>query len=63
MNGAVVEFDALADTDGAGAEDHHGPFALGLHLVFCAVGGVVVWRVGFKFGGAGIYHFEIGVEI
>ena len=62
MDGAVVEFDALADADGAGAEDHHRAFALGFHFIFRAVGGVVVRSVGFKFSGAGIYHFEIGVE-
>ena len=63
MDRAVVEFDTLADTDRAGAKDYYRAFALWLHFVFCAIGGVVVRCVGFKFCRAGIYHLEIRVEI
>lgn len=63
MDGAVVEFDALSDADRAGAEDNDGALALRLHFVFCAVGGVVVWGVRFKFCRTGIDHLEVGMEI
>ena len=63
MDGAVVEFDALTDTDRAGAEDDDRALALRLHFVFCAVGGVVVRGVRFKFCRTGIDHLEVRMEI
>ena len=63
MDRAVVEFDALSDTDRAGAEDDDGALALRLHFVFCAVGRVVVRGVRFKFCRTGIDHLEVRMEI
>ena len=63
MDGAVVEFDALTDADRAGAEDDDRALALRLHFVFCAVGGVVVRGVRFKFCRTGIDHLEVRMEI
>ena len=58
MDGAVVEFDALADADRAGAENDDALIAQRLDFVFGGVAGIVVRRSRFKFGGAGVDHLE-----
>ena len=63
MNGAVVKFDALPDADRTGAEYDDGTLPLRLYFVFCAVGGVVIWRMRFKFSSAGIYHLEVRMHV
>lgn len=63
MDGAVVEFNALADADRAGAEDDDGIAALRFDFVFLSVGGIVVRRMGFKFRGACIDHLVVRMDI
>ena len=67
MDAGVVEFDALADAVGAGAEDDDfffgglgGDFGFGGGVEFVA--GVVVGGGGFEFGGAGVDGFEDGSD-
>ncbi len=61
VDGAVVELDALADADGAGAQHQHLLAVAGLHsLVLPVVGGVVVGGLRVELGGAGVHHFEGG---
>ena len=62
---AIVEFDALADADGAGAENENlllfGVAALGnklLSFVVLIEGGVEIRRLGGKFSGTGIDHLK-----
>ena len=54
MDAAVVELDALADSVRATAEDDDLFVVCLAGFVFVAVGGVVVWCVGFKFSCAGV---------
>ncbi len=57
VNTAIIEFNALADSIGAAAQNHHlGPIA-GPAFILGLVSGVIVRGVGFKFGGAGIHQF------
>ena len=62
VDGAIVKLDALADADGAGAQDQDLPLAgVGLNgLVLPVVGGVVIGGLGVELGGAGIHHLEGG---
>ena len=73
MDGAVVEFDSLPDTDGAASQHQHLLRADGsvgtelaasgfLRLVFSAVYGIIVRRARLEFGGAGIHHFIGGSD-
>ena len=59
---AIIEFDALADAIRPAAEndDPLAAFRLGGHFVFVLVRRVVVRRVGFELGGAGIDRLERG---
>ena len=59
VDGAIVELYALADADGAGAEDNDRLAALGALGAGVAVAlghGVEIGRAGLELGGAGIYH-------
>ena len=67
MNRAVVELDALTDTDGAGAENDNF-FPAGvltgnkfLRFIFIVIGRIEVRRFGLEFGGAGINHLVSGI--
>ena len=56
VDGGVVELYALADTDGAGTQDHY-LFPVGHdRLVFLLIGGVEIGDVAFKLRGAGVDH-------
>ena len=64
VDATVVEFDALADAVGAATEDHDFLFGAGADFVEeVVVGGVVVGRVGFEFGGAGVDEAVGGEQI
>ena len=54
VDAAVVELDALADAVRSAAEDHDLLFLAGAGLVFVAVGGIVIGRVGLELRGAGV---------
>ena len=54
VHAAVVELDALADADRAGANDGDGAVAAANDLVLVFVGGVVIGGHGLELGGAGI---------
>ncbi len=58
MDGAIVKLDALADADGAGAQNQH-LFAIFCFfcLTFTAKDGIIVRGRGGKLCSAGIYHF------
>ena len=57
VDGRVIELDALPDAVGAGTQNNHlGPVRVP-NLIFPLIGRVVVRRIGFKFGGAGVYSF------
>jgi len=62
VDGAVVELDALADADGAGAQHQHLLLAGAVvhRLVFSVIGGIVVGGLGVELGGAGVHHLEGG---
>ncbi len=67
VNRAVVELDALTDTDGAGAENDNF-FPAGvltgnklLRFVFIVIGRIEVRRFGLELGGAGINHLVSGI--
>ena len=56
MNRRVIEFHALADTDGAGTQNHN-LFVVGDNgLVLLLVGGVEVGHIAVKLSGAGVNH-------
>ena len=57
MDRAVVELDALADADGAGAQHQHLPAVPPVvhGLVLPVIGGVVVGGGGVELGGAGVH--------
>ncbi len=63
MHGGIVELDALADADGAGAQhDYAGLLFLFLlqeflGLVFLIVGGIEIRRLRLKLSRAGVHHF------
>ncbi|MBK7937052.1 MAG: hypothetical protein IPJ82_08125 [Lewinellaceae bacterium] len=57
MYAAVIEFDALPDAVGPGAEHHHFLFIGADAFVFAVERGVEVIGFGFKLCGAGIHHF------
>ena len=54
VDAAVVELDPLPDPVRAAAEDHDLAFRVRADLVFAAVGGVIVGRVGFELRRAGV---------
>ena len=55
MTTAVIEFDTLANSVGSATQNHDAFFIrLGGCLVFVFVGGIVIRRVGFEFGGTGV---------
>ena len=56
MDGGIVEFHALTNTDGAGAEDDDLLLVGDDGLVFRLVGGVKIWDIAVKFPGAGVDH-------
>ncbi len=59
MNGTIVKFDSLSDTDRAGTE--HEYLFLGMRLFYFRLGtehGIVIRRAGRKLGRTGVYHFE-----
>ena len=66
MDGGVVELDALADADGAGAQHHDdrpaGP-GEGPGLAEAVVGGVEIGRLGVELGAAGVHHLVHGVPV
>ena len=73
MDGAVVEFDSLSDTDGAASQHQHLLRADGsvgtelaasgfLRLVFSAVYGVIIRRARLELRGAGIHHLISGCD-
>src|SRR5262249_28024678 len=62
VDAAVVELDALADAVRPAAEDDDLLLARLAALIFVAVGGVVVGRVGLELGGAGINETVGGGE-
>ena len=63
MDAAVVELDALADAIGAAAEDHDFfPGRLAHFVVATVISRIVVWRVSFELGGAGIDQAIAGNE-
>ncbi|MCY1224182.1 hypothetical protein D9M72_363280 [compost metagenome] len=55
VHAGVVEFDALADAVGPGAQDDDGRLGVQRNLVLLVVGRVVVRRVRGEFGGTGIH--------
>ena len=56
MDGGIVEFHALTNTDGAGAEDDDLLFVGNDGLVFRLVGGVKIRDIAVEFPGAGVDH-------
>ncbi len=60
MTAGVVEFDALADSVGPGAKDHHLLARARLRLALALVAGVEVGREALKLGSAGIDAIEAG---
>ena len=66
VDGGVVELDALADADGAGAQHHDdGPSGPGEGpgLAHGVVGGVEIGGLGVELGAAGIHHLVNGVPV
>ena len=63
MHRAIVELDPLADADRTGAEHQHLAPIGDLNFVFLGVGGVIIGRHRFKFGGAGIDHLVAGYDV
>ena len=69
MDRSVVKLDALADADGAGAEDDHRLLAALVFcnefgcLVFLIAAGIEIGGLGVKLGAAGIHHFEGGRQM
>ncbi len=64
VDATVVELDALADAVGAAAENHDLLLvAVADFVELVVVGRVVVGRVGFEFGGAGVDEAVGGVEV
>jgi len=57
---AVIEFDSLANTVWAAANDHDFVFIGVANFVFVAIGGVIVGGIGFEFRGAGVHQFVGG---
>ena len=63
VDGGVVELDALADADGAGAEDHDNGFSAageGPGLAEFVKGGIEIGGLGVELGAAGIHHLVDG---
>ena len=64
VDGGIVELDALADADGAGAQHQHRGLAFlghkGPGLAFLAVGGVEIGGLRIEFAAAGIHHLING---
>ena len=61
MHGGIIEFDALPDADGAGAQHHDHRLAgagEGARFAFLIEAGIEVGRFGGKFRAAGIHHLE-----
>src|ERR1035437_7604348 len=57
MDAAEIKFNSLADAVWAAAENHHLLRRIALHLVIAAiVGGIIIRRVSFKLGGAGVHE-------
>ena len=56
MDAAIVKLNALADADGAAADNHRLAAGQGRRFVFLFVGAVIVGRNRLEFGGAGIHH-------
>ena len=63
MNAAVVELDALPDTDWAAADNHRLILRSGLSLVLRFVGTVEVGGGSVELGGTGIHHLVDGADI
>ena len=63
MDAAVVELDPLPDAVGAAAEDHDFLFVgIADFVELVVVRGIIVRRVGFELGGAGVDEAVGGVE-
>ena len=56
MDGGIVKFNALADTDGAGAQYNHFLFIGNDRLVFLFIGGIEVGDIAVKFGSTAVNH-------
>ena len=64
MYGTEVKLDALADPDGAGAQNQHLlPAGGSVRLILTAEAGVVIRRLSRKLSGAGIHHLEGGADV
>ena len=65
VDGGIVELDALADADGAGAQHQHRGLAFlghkGPGLAFLAVRGVKIGGLRIEFAAAGVHHFINGL--
>ena len=63
MDGAVVKLDALADPDGAGAQDDDGFLPRpgeGPGVAVIVVGSIEIGGLGLELSGAGVHHFVAG---
>src|SRR4030095_13480527 len=63
MDATVVEFNALANAIGTAAKDHHlSPGCLAHFVVAAVIGRIIVGRVSFKLGSAGVDQAVTGNE-
>jgi len=57
VNAAVIKFNSLTDAIRAATENHHLLRRVAFHFVVAAiVGGIIIWRVSFELGGAGVHE-------
>ncbi|MPN21319.1 hypothetical protein SDC9_168698 [bioreactor metagenome] len=57
MYRAVVKLNTLTNTDWTGTKNHHFLPVRYDNFIFCSIGRVIIWSVGFKLCSTGINHF------